>query len=109
MAFTGVHVECGTSIVRGTSTIFSRIWSETIAYGGTTTQSAPTGYSLPGNLVFRVRNAAVGEAWVSTGMVPDTSAAISSTDNNERAHFNASELRDIEAKPNWKLQASAVA
>lgn len=109
MALTGVHVECGTSIVRGTSTIFSRIWSETIAYGGTTTQSAPKGYSQPGNLVFRIRNAAVGEAWVSTGITPDTSQAISSTDDNERAHFSASELRDIEAKIGWKVQASAVA
>ncbi|MBZ5757962.1 hypothetical protein LAV84_04985 [Rhizobium sp. VS19-DR104.2] len=107
MALTGVHVECGVSVDRGNSTIFSRLWSETIAYGGTTTKSAPDNFDVQ-RLTFRVRNASAGEAWVSTGSAPDTSAAISSTDSNVRAHFTAGELRDLPAKPGWKVSAAAV-
>jgi hypothetical protein len=106
MSLTGLHVECGTFDIRGTSTVFSRLWSETIAYGGTTTKSAPDSY--PGSLVFRVRNASAGEAWVSTGSAPDTTAAVSNTENNARSHFTAGELRDLPAKPGWKVSAAAV-
>lgn len=107
MALTGVHVECGTSIVYGNSTLFSSIWSETVTLPGTTTQAAPTGFD--GNLVFRISAPTASEVWVAAGTAPDSTIAISTGPNNTRAHLGANELRDITAKPGFKINASAVA
>ncbi|API52841.1 hypothetical protein BMW22_15555 [Rhizobium leguminosarum] len=104
MALTGVHVECGTSIVYGNSTLFSSIWSETIAVPGTTTQSAPSGFD--GNLVFRISAPTASEVYVAAGVTPDSTVAVSTGPNNTRAHFAANELRDITAKPGFKINVS---
>jgi hypothetical protein len=108
MALTGVHVECGTSIVYGNSTLFSSIWSETITLPGTTSQAAPAG-GFEGNLVFRISAPTASEAWVAAGINPDSTVTVSTGPNNTRAHLAANELRDIAAKPGFKLNASAVA
>lgn len=110
MALTGVHVECGTSIVYGNSTLFSSIWSETVTLPGTTTQSAPTG-PFAGNLVFRISAPTAAEVWVAAGGpgTPDSTVAISTGPLNTRAHLAANEMRDIACKPGFKLNASAVA
>lgn len=105
MALTGAHIECGTSVVYGNSTLFSVIWSETIAVPGTTTQSAPAGI-FDGNLVFRIRTSA--ESYVATGTNPDSTAVTSNGDPNKaRANFAAGELRDIAAKQGFKVNVSA--
>jgi len=108
MALTGVHVECGTSIVYGNSTLFSSIWSETITLPGTTTQQAPANSPFGGNLVFRVSAPTASEAWVAAGTAPDSTVTVSTGPNNTRAHLAANELRDIACKPGFKLNASAV-
>lgn len=106
MALTGVHVECGTSIVYGNSTLFSSIWSETVTLPGTTTQSAPSG-PFAGNLVFRISAPTAAEVYVAAGTAPDSTVAVSTGPNNTRAHLAANELRDIAGKPGFKLNASA--
>ncbi|MBB3411185.1 hypothetical protein FHT87_005138 [Rhizobium sp. BK316] len=106
MALTGVHVECGTSIVYGNSTLFSVIWSETIAVPGTTTQAAPVG-PFNGNLIFRISAPTAAEVYVAAGIAPDSTVAVSTNANNARAHLAANELRDIAAKEGFKVNASA--
>jgi hypothetical protein len=110
MALTGIHVECGTSIVYGNSTLFSSIWSETItSLPGTTTQQAPANSPFAGNIVFRISAPTASEVYVAAGTNPDSTVANSNGDPNKtRAHLAANELRDITAKPGFKVNASVV-
>lgn len=120
MSLTGIHVECGVATVRGSYTIFDTIWSETVPYGFATTQTVPVGLTYTGNLVFRIRNSAAGEAYVargtptfvdptkSSGVAANWAAAVGAAPNgSSRAHFLASELRDLPALPGEAVKAIA--
>lgn len=109
MSITGAHVQCGyVKDVRGAK-LFFPIWSETIALGGTTSQTAPTG--LPpedaASLVFRVRAYASGEMFSVAGLAPDATQPSGSSQNTARSHHLASEEKDLPAVANWKCNVAS--
>jgi hypothetical protein len=112
MALTGVHITCGYVLDRRGVKLFSPIWSETIAIGGTTTQVAPG--SAQGllaedeaSLVFRVRAPSASEVYVAADPAPDATQAIGNQKSTVRQHLASGQEKDIPAKATWKCNAVA--
>ena len=109
MSITGAHVQCGIVKDARGAKLFFPIWSETIALGGTTTQSAPTGLAPEDavSLVFRIRANAAGEMYSAAGLAPDATLAIGTTQNTVRSHHLASEEKDLPAAAGWKCNVAS--
>ncbi|MBX4884057.1 hypothetical protein HJC03_23320 [Rhizobium sp. NLR4b] len=109
MAISGAHVQCGyVQDIRGAK-IFVPMWSETIALGATTTQTAPSDRSseVAGALVFRVRAPASSEMFAVAGANPDATQAVGSSQDKARSHFIASDEKDLPAQPGWKCNVAS--
>jgi hypothetical protein len=109
---TGVHVEMGVAIKVGNSEIFHPLWSETIAIGGTTNQTAGGDANLAnllaeGVLIFRVKAQAAGAVWVARGSAPDATQAVSTSRSTTRSHLSPTEMRDFTCKVGDKISCAA--
>ncbi|KQS77178.1 hypothetical protein ASG25_17600 [Rhizobium sp. Leaf384] len=112
MALSGVHVTCGYVIDRRGVKLFSPLWSETVAIGGTTTQVAPgVQQGLvsedEASLVFRVRAPSSSEIYVAADAAPDASQAVGSQRSTVRQHLVGGQEKDLPAKAGWKCNAVA--
>lgn len=114
MPLTKVHVECGVIVETGKSSdLFFGVWSETIDVGATTTKVASRDNSglqdQTGRLVFRVRAPTAAEIFGAEGVAPNAGASVSTSEENNRAHLAAGELRDIPTRAGAKFATAAVA
>ncbi len=109
MALSGIHVTCFYSGGDGANQPFQALprdaaWSETLAFGSTSSQVVPT--TDNGYPIARIRASA--DAYVAFGEAPDPSQAIGNTANTKRYFIAANTDYDFYVKPGQKVKAVAV-